>query len=205
MPISTPDLIASRREEIMNACEKLYQTMSFSDITLKEIGSETSFTRTSIYNYFSTKEEIFLALLKREYDLWTGDLRSIRDIRPELPADGFARRIADSFEKRVFMLKLLAMDLYDIEESTSLEKLTDFKISYKAAIDTLGEALAVHFPYTDERERQEFIYALLPFMFGVYPYAFATEKQKKAMDSAGLRYPEYSVSEIIFDFLNRIL
>ena len=42
----TPELIAQRREEIINACEKLYQTMSFKEITLKEIGQETSFSRT---------------------------------------------------------------------------------------------------------------------------------------------------------------
>ena len=35
----TPELIAERREEIINACEQLYQTMSFKDITIKEIGN----------------------------------------------------------------------------------------------------------------------------------------------------------------------
>lgn len=33
----------ARKEEIINACEKLYQTMSFKDITLKDIGKETTF------------------------------------------------------------------------------------------------------------------------------------------------------------------
>ncbi|MBR6091068.1 MAG: TetR/AcrR family transcriptional regulator, partial [Anaerolineaceae bacterium] len=55
MFIGTPELIAQRREEIINACEKLYQTMSFKEITLKEIGNETSFSRPAIYNYFQTK------------------------------------------------------------------------------------------------------------------------------------------------------
>ena len=68
MPKGSPELTASRREEIVNACEKLYQTMSFKEITIKEIGAVTSFTRTSIYNYFQTKEEIFLALMQREYE-----------------------------------------------------------------------------------------------------------------------------------------
>ena len=64
----TPELISKRREEIINACEKLYQTLSFKDITLKDISKETSFSRPTIYNYFQTKEEIFLALYEREYD-----------------------------------------------------------------------------------------------------------------------------------------
>ena len=34
--------------EIVNACEGLYRTMSFKDITLKEIGAATSFSRPPI-------------------------------------------------------------------------------------------------------------------------------------------------------------
>ena len=49
----TPDrLVASRKDEIVKAVEKLYQTMNFKDITLNEIADLTTFTRTSIYNYF---------------------------------------------------------------------------------------------------------------------------------------------------------
>ena len=73
----TPELIAGRREEIVNACERLYQTMSFRDITLKEIGNEVSFSRPTIYNYFQTKEEIFLALFEREYTRWNAELTAI--------------------------------------------------------------------------------------------------------------------------------
>ena len=62
MPKGSPALTRAREEEIMGACQRLYQTMSFKDVTIKEIGAVTSFTRTSIYTYFQTKEEIFLAL-----------------------------------------------------------------------------------------------------------------------------------------------
>ena len=64
MPRGSEALTQARREEIINACAQLYETMGFKDVTIKEIGKITSFTRTSIYNYFQTKEEIFLALLQ---------------------------------------------------------------------------------------------------------------------------------------------
>ena len=46
MPRSSAELTNARREEIISACEKLYQTMSFKEITLKDIAGATSFTRT---------------------------------------------------------------------------------------------------------------------------------------------------------------
>ena len=79
MPKGSKELTASRKEEIITACEELYKTMSFKEITIKEIGNATSFTLTSIYNYFQTKEEIFLALLQREYERWPG--HTIKDIK----------------------------------------------------------------------------------------------------------------------------
>lgn len=70
MPKVTAAQTNARRDEIINACAKLYETTCFKELTLKDMAKATSFTRTSIYNYFQTKEEIFLALLEREYALW---------------------------------------------------------------------------------------------------------------------------------------
>ena len=82
----TPELVAQRRETIINACETLYQTMSFRDITLKEIGKAVPFSRPTIYNYFETKEEIFLALLAREYDDWATEMKEIMEKEGTAPA-----------------------------------------------------------------------------------------------------------------------
>ena len=40
----------------------------------------------------------------------------------------------------------------------------------------------------DNEKRQEFVYSFFPFMFGIYPYTVATEKQKEAMKLAGVDY-----------------
>ena len=88
----TPETVAQRRDEIVAACEQLYQTMSFREITLKEIGNITSFSRPTIYNYFETKEEIFLALFQREYDRWNEDLTAILNGNGRLTKRNWQRR-----------------------------------------------------------------------------------------------------------------
>ena len=45
-----------RSIEIVMACRKLYRTMSYQEISLKEISCEISISRPSIYNYFVSKE-----------------------------------------------------------------------------------------------------------------------------------------------------
>ena len=130
MPKGSPERTAARKEEIISACEKLYQTMSFKDITLKEIGNETSFSRPTIYNYFQTKEEIFLALYELEYDRWNEELTDILKNNETLTKEQIAEKIAASIANRKQLLKLLSMNNYDMEANSRPELLVSFKVAY---------------------------------------------------------------------------
>lgn len=203
MPKGSEELTAARREEIINACEKLYRTMRFKEITIKEIGRETSFTRTSIYNYFETKEEIFLALLKREYDCWCESLAEIAACKDE--SAELAELLARSLESRPNMLKLLSMNMYDIEENSRLECLTDFKVSFGRSMALVRACLKRFFPDMDDGEQKRFIYSFFPFIHGIYPYTSATEKQKCAMKNAGVEYMHIGIYEIAYRALEKLL
>lgn len=205
MPRGSEELTNARKEEIVNACAALYETIGFRDMTIRDIAAKTTFTRTSIYNYFQTKEEIFLALLQREHELWTADLEAIARSHETLSADGFADELSRTLEKRACMLKLMSMNLYDMEGNSRMENLVAFKTVYASAREAVAGCLKKFFPRMSDLDRQEFIYALFPFMFGVYPYTTASEKQKEAMELAHLDYPAYSIYEIVRAFVSRLL
>lgn len=201
----TPELISGRREEIVNACEKLYKTMSFKDITLKEIGNEVPFSRPTIYNYFRTKEEIFLALYTREYDLWIADLEKIASSVSPLSRKDVADKVAGSLEKRIQLLKLLSMNNYDMEANSRPELLVAFKSSYGKSLEVFRSILEKYCPETDENRRTEIVYVFFPFMFGLYPYSSVTEKQSAAMKDAGVDFVEHSVYELAYSCLCALL
>ncbi len=198
----TPEFIAERRDEIMNVCERLYRTMSFKEITLKEIGNETPFSRPTIYNYFESKEEIFLALFEREYVLWSDELETLLD---SVSAESLAEKISASLVKRELMLKILAVNLYDMEENSRKERLVEFKMAYGRSKQAFAALLEKTFPEKTERERGDILIAAFEFLHGVYPYAHATVKQKEAMDEAGVRYEEKTIYEHALNGLKRIL
>ncbi len=205
MPKGSSKLVKERREEIMNACEMLYQTMGFKDITLKEIGKVTSFTRTSIYNYFKSKEEIFLAILEREYISWIEDLKEMMNTTPQMSKEEFARAFSHTVEKRDLLLKIIAMNHYDMESGSSEENLTHFKEIYGQALQTVSLCLEFYFPNMSINHIQDFIYVFFPFMFGIYPYTIVNERQKKAMEEANVHYVFMSIYEITYNCVSRLL
>lgn len=201
----TPEQVALKREEIVDACEQLYQTMSFREITLKEISKITSFSRPTIYNYFETKEEIFLALFKREYDRWNEALTAILEGNGWLTKAQLADRIAQSLADREQLLKILSMNNFDMEANSRQEMLTSFKYSYGRSMQLMCMLLEKNCPDMSAAEIQNFIYTFYPFMFGIYPYTAVTEKQKTAMREAGVDYVYKTVYELTSSCLIRLL
>ena len=194
-----------RKDEIIHACKGLYDKYQFKDITIKLISEQTTFSRPSIYNYFETKEEIFLALFQREYEEWKDAIDKIREENAPLTKDKFASLLAHTIEDRKRLLKLLSMNMYDLEENSRIERLTEFKKAYGDAIHAVKLCLNKFFKEMTEEDTIKFIYSFFPFMFGIYPYAVVTEKQQEAMKEAGIEYKYYSIYDIAYTGIKKLL
>ena len=120
-------LAAARRQEIIRACEELYEAVDYDAISIKEIAKSTSICRSNIYNYYETKEEIFLDILKKEYLLWMEDMKKLLEEDSLRSRSSYCRIIARTARHRPRLLKLISVHYVSIEKNCSLERLTDFK------------------------------------------------------------------------------
>ena len=194
-----------KKEEIIKACEELYKETSFKDITIKGIGKQGNFSRTSIYYYFQTKEEIFLALFTKEYEKWIKDLEDLYSKNRELTKENFAKKIAKTIEKRKNLLKLLSMNMYDMEENSRIEELIKFKTAYGKSVGMVKKCIDKFFKEMTEEEKDNFIFSFFPFMYGIYPYAEVTKKQKEAMEKAKVPFKFQTIYEITYNGLLKLL
>jgi len=204
MPKGSPELTAARRAEVIDACEELYREHPFKDITVGMIAEHTTFTRASVYNYFKTKEEIFLALLQREYELWNAALITVLE-GPDLDMESFAEALAGTLDGRGQLLKILSMNHYDLEGSTRHEPLVAFKREYGRSLALVESCLARFFPDMDEDARRDFVYTFFPMMFGIYPYTVVTDAQRAAMSEAGVDFAYTSAHELLRASAMRLL
>ena len=187
----------ARVEEIIEAAAKLYSFKGFKDITLKDISEATDYTRTSIYYYFHTKEEIFLALLEREYKGWIEDLEQLTASEGALTRAKFATRFANTLAKHDRLLKILSMNHYDLEEGCRDSHLVTFKGVYGKVLKSVDQCIKHFFPKMTTIERDRFIYVFFPFMFGVYPYCVVSDRQREAMRKARVNFRYMTVNELI--------
>ena len=205
MSRGSPQLTEARKDEILNACAALYETKGFNEITIKDIGAETTLTRTGIYLYFQTKEEIFLVLLAKEYDEWVAEMQAVMANQEQMSREELAAVLARTLTDHPRLLRLLSMNLYEMEANSRPERLTAFKVSFGASLETVEQMLRKYIPEMDEAERQQFLYAFFPFIYGIYPYTSVTEKQRIAMEQAGIPYVYQSAYDLTYHCLIKLL
>ena len=195
----------ARSDEIITACETLYERMGFKDLTLKEIAKYTSLSRPSIYNYFETKEEIFLAILQKEYWSWVEALNREMEENDTMTKDEVAQVISRTLCDHPQILKIVSMNHYDMEANSREERLIEFKKSYGATLKAVDRLLSKFCRDMTAKDRQAFLYSFFPFIYGIYPYTVVTDKQKRAMEQAIVPYVYYSAYDLTYQFVKKLL
>ncbi len=69
----------------------------------------------------------------------------------------------------------------------------------------LRAILEKYCPEIGASERERILYVFYPFMFGIYPYTAVTEKQRNAMQAAGVDFAYPTVYELTCTCLTRLL
>lgn len=205
MPKGSPELTEKRKNEILDACEEIYKVKGFYGVNIKEISTKVSLTRPAIYNYFETKEEILLGLLAREYEDWCGELEAIIPSAKDMDTVALAHRIADTLLDKDTLLRILNMNLYEIEQNSRIERLAGFKTLYARAVSAITEILRAYNPEVTGSDCTDFCNSFCAFLIGAYPFAHHTEKQNHAMELAGVTFAEPTVYQMVYKCLLRLI
>lgn len=186
----------TRRDEIIEACSRIYQVKGFNEVTIKAIAELTSFSRPSIYNYFETKEEIFLALLTRECERWADKLEALPQEAGPWDRVRFTDSLASTLDDQEVMLRIQTMNLYEIEEKSRLDFLRDYKRAFRRSMEAMDACLKTYKAGLTEEEASIFRYAFFPFLYGIYAFAHPTAKQLEAMADVGIKAPGMTIHEL---------
>jgi len=81
---------AERERRILRAAEQLFGRRGYAETTMDEIARRAGLAVGTIYNYFSSKPEIVLALLRREASLTLADGEAVLKHPPADPVEAVA-------------------------------------------------------------------------------------------------------------------
>ncbi len=195
----TKEQFDERKKEIMNAMDSLYLNKELNSIYLKDISEMTHITRTAIYFYYKSKEEILLDSLYNHFIELDNGLESLAE--KAFTKDEIINSIAELLEKNIIILKTMSCNLEDIERSTTLENLIVLKKELKR-FQTLFKRLIQKCKC--KNDENIVTASFITMMYGYYPIAYPIEVQKEAMKQTGTTIG-LSLKEIITESLKLLL
>ena len=66
-----------KKQQIIEAAAELLMVKDYLQIAVREIAEELSISKGTLYNFFGSKEEIFLELYKAELENWLDELVAV--------------------------------------------------------------------------------------------------------------------------------
>ena len=195
----SPEHKQERMEAIMAAADKLFQKTPYHQITMGIIAEELGWSRSSLYKYAATQEEIFLALHSAKNRAWFAELAKALKDAP-LPADEFARTWANVTDRHADFLRYQEIIISIIESNVTLERLTEFKRDFANMLEPIVSILERQCEI-DAKGAADLYLRLLFQAPGLYNHYHCAELTRKAMLAAGLEPANGSFVDAYADFV----
>ena len=142
-PTLNDDERAERRQQLLTAAHGLFRA-SRTLPSVAEIASSAGVAKGSVYRWFSTKEEIFLALLEDSFSGLLAQVLSHIESLPSTPPEAaacFAASYAQALAQFPDLLPLAGMTNAVLEKNLPLEAMLQFKQGLADSLRAAGSAL----------------------------------------------------------------
>lgn len=117
-----------RRRHILKTAKALLLAQSYANIQIMDVANAAGLARGTLYLYFKTKEEIFLALLSEAFADWFRDMDALFDAAPpQQSVSTFTDGLCKLLEKHPLWLRLIPITHVILEQNIEYDAARTFK------------------------------------------------------------------------------
>ena len=120
------DQKAERREGILNTARDLCAEFGILDWSLNELGRRADITKSNLYRYFGSREEILMVLMHEEIAQFAQAL-SEKTANAVLTVPDFCQLMAKIYTKHPMLCDLLSVSSTVLEKNTDLDPILQIK------------------------------------------------------------------------------
>lgn len=189
-----------RMNEIKSAANLLFKEVPYSDITLTTIAAKLGWSRANLYKYFTTKEEIFLAISEEKMMAYFNSLNAAFPEGNKFSDEVIAEVWAGILNANQDYLRYVSILTSIIEKNVTVERLAAFKKKYYGSAFPFSKKLSEMLKIPEENAQKIFLDILR------YASASASSCEKnpliqEALKTIDIKTPQHDFYEIIRDFV----
>jgi AcrR family transcriptional regulator len=156
-----------RRQVIIQVTRALYERAPFSDITMARVAADSGLAKGTVYGYFGTKEELFLALTDEELKAWLEELNTRLAALRSPDVDAVVDVLCHSLSERSLLPRLLAILHPVLEQNISHDLVRQFKVTMVMRGAVSATSLETVLPFLPPGEGVHFLAILWAVIIGL--------------------------------------
>ena len=138
----------TRRADILKVALHRFTLMPYEHLSMAETAEEAGVAKGTLYLYFRSKEEMFLAVYTDELNAWFDELdRRLGQAQGEASIAAFLQILGDSLARRPQLLRLIAILHTVLEQNLDYATAKRFKLWLKERLLKTGGLIERYLPF----------------------------------------------------------
>ncbi|MFW5683865.1 MAG: TetR/AcrR family transcriptional regulator [Spirochaetota bacterium] len=177
-----------KETRILAAAERLLGHMRYRDVTVHAIATEAGEAKGTIYLYFRSKEDLFVALLELELTRWADDAcATLAGEGSSVSPASLARLLTASLSERASFVRLLALSQAILEENASRERATGYKRALLTVAERVSRSLALACDWMSAEAGGRLMVFLYALVVGLYYQTNPAPVVREVIAAEGMR------------------
>jgi len=160
-----------RKQQILKAAASLFAASGFEQISMAEVARSAGIAKGTVYLYFKTKEELFLALLDHAFGLWFADLQqrltTLTNYENPARVEVFGSILAESLQGHTLLVGLLPILHPILEQNVPYSAVLEFKQHLRAQLLSTGQQIENYFAFMHPGQGAELLLSAYSALIGL--------------------------------------
>ena len=178
----------ARRQDILAAARQVWDEVPYPALSMALVARRAELAKGTLYIYFKTKEELFLALAEEELLGWFEDLDEALGRLEGYPAPGqLAALLKGTFQSRPRLTGLLAILPTALEHNVEHLTALLFNQFFSTRILRSGRLLERHLPFIQEGQGAKVVLRIVALAMGLGQLSHRAPVVGRILDAPGLQ------------------
>lgn len=196
--------IEYRKEEILGIARELCFDRGVMNWSLNELGRRCSISKSNLYRYFVSREEVLMHLFAREMEAFvTGFDRKI-DIR-DLSIESFCKILAVHYTECSFFCELLSLGPSILEHNIDVESIVGIKRSMIALIQPHASTYLRVLKWLTVESAVQASQAIAIYVAGLWPIANPSETIREITKMSEFECIKFDFESQLIEFSSTLL
>ncbi len=202
----TDDQKQRRRDSILAVAMERFADTPYDELIMDAIASDAEVAKGTLYLYFHSKEQLFLALYEHELGRWFDELDAyLEQNRSTASFDSVVQIMGASLKERPAFLRLMAILHTVLERNLDRATALQFKTDLKARVLHSGELLEACLPFLKPGQGADLLLKINALVIGFQHLAEPSQVMAQVLEEPGLALFRVNLTEQLLGTLRLLL